>query len=140
MLVAASWVGTAPNWILVAMGLFVAWRVSRGGGGAALAEMERANGILAKSLTARDATIAALTAENTALRASRDYSAALAGSLAPLLEWTAGHEQRAAERHDVMMDAQKRATDALVNAIEQVVPVVARELANGREDAKAAAS
>lgn len=130
---AASWVGSAPGWVLVAMGLFVAWRVSRGGGGAALAELERANKILEDSLHRLHTEVTRLEAENAALRVSTNYETALSQGLKPLTEWMHGHESRAQERHTESMSSLKRSTDAMVGAIEQVGHVVGRELANGRE-------
>lgn len=41
-----SWVGSIPTWALLIMGLFVAWRVTKGGGGSAVSELSVANQVL----------------------------------------------------------------------------------------------
>jgi hypothetical protein len=99
-MLAASVAGTIPTWILVAMALFVAWRVSRGGAGSAVSELTAANHVLEQALTRdRDkfgAEIRDLRIENGELRGRTDVAIALM----PVIEWTTVHEKRAQERHD----------------------------------------
>lgn len=114
-MVAQSLAGTIPSWILVAMALFVALRLSRGGAGAAVGELAKANEVLEKRLhEERDAKeqlggeVRDLRVELGELRGRTDFTAALAAALGPILEWTIGHETRAQERHESVMGATAR--------------------------------
>ena len=91
MLAATIW-GTLPTWLILAVGLIAAWRISKGGAGAAVSELSAANKVLEASL--RDAR-----RELSELRGRTDVAIALG----PVLEWTSAHEQRAQERHVGMM-------------------------------------
>jgi hypothetical protein len=98
-MLASQILGTLPSWILVALALFVAWRVSRGGGGSAVSELSTANHVLERSLQeTRDklgAEIRDLRIENGELRGRTDVAIALM----PVIDWTQMHEKRAQERH-----------------------------------------
>lgn len=100
---AATVFGTLPNWILVALALIVAWRVSRGGGGAAVSELSESNKVLERKLQeVRDTMggeIRDLRIENGELRGRTDVAVAIG----PVLEWTLKHELRAQERHDATL-------------------------------------
>ena len=98
-MLAASIAGTVPSWILVAMALFVAWRLSRGGAGSAVSELSAANAVLERSLNEvrekQGAEIRDLRIENGELRGRTDVAIALM----PVIDWTQQHEKRAQERH-----------------------------------------
>jgi len=100
---AASVVGTVPSWILVALGLAVAWRLSRGGGGTAVSELSQANKVLERALSEykekTGAEIRDLRIENGELRGRTDVAIAIS----PVIDWTAHHERRAQERHEATL-------------------------------------
>lgn len=92
--------GTLPTWILVVLALAIAWRVSRGGGGAAVSELATANQVLEQRLQrAREelgGEVRDLRVENAELRGRTDVTIAIA----PVIEALSAHELRAQERHD----------------------------------------
>lgn len=94
-----SWTTHAPEWITIGLmvGAFVFAR--RFGGGAALAELERANTVLERSVRELRADNARLTAEVAVLRARTDVAVAIA----PVLEALRNHEVQAATRSDAML-------------------------------------
>lgn len=83
-----------PSWILLAVALLVAWRVTRGGGGSAVTELSAANGVLEKRVHELETQVSELRHENLALAARTDFTQALS----PLLVATETHEARAVER------------------------------------------
>jgi hypothetical protein len=86
-MVAAVDVATLGQWVLVLVAVFVAFRVSRGGGGTALHELSEANRVLEKRLHELGAEVRDLRIENESLRSRTDFSAVIAS-----------HETRAAAR------------------------------------------
>jgi hypothetical protein len=95
--------GQLATWIPVAVAVAIAWRVTRGGGGAAVAELERSNSVLERSLREeRDAhqqtkdrmgaEVRDLKVEVAELRGRTDVAVAINA-------WGEQHEARAAERH-----------------------------------------
>lgn len=89
-----TWASAAPYWISAALALAAFLFVRRFGGGAALAELERANRVLTKAVADLRVDNDRLTAEVASLRASRDVSVAIM----PVLDALRLHEERAAER------------------------------------------
>ena len=109
-LVAVNWTN-APTWILVALAVLAAWRITRGGGGAAVGELTRANEVLEKTLhREREAKeklgeeVRDLRVELGEMRGRTDFAAALAHAFTPMVEWTQTHEQRANERHEAQLN------------------------------------
>jgi hypothetical protein len=102
MLAATIW-GTLPTWLILAVTIFAGWRISKGGAGAAVSELDKSNDVLTRTLAeVRDrfgAEIRDLRIENGELRGRTDVAIAFA----PVLEWTVTHEQRAQERHTSMI-------------------------------------
>lgn len=95
--------GQLAVWIPVGMALAVAWRITRGGAGAAVGELERANHVLEASLQREreshqltkdkmGAEIRDLRVEVGELRGRTDVALAINA-------WGEQHEQRAQERH-----------------------------------------
>lgn len=127
LLAAPGILGTLPSWILVAMALFVAWRVSKGGGSSAVSELSKANEVLTHTIQeerqkreALGGEVRDLGRENAELRGRTDFAAALSSSLGPLLEWTAGHEARSQERHAAQMEASHKNTEAVLMVMERI--------------------
>jgi hypothetical protein len=76
--------GTIAQWLTVAVIVFVGWRISRGGGSAALETLELANQVLERRV--------------------RDLEAnAKADAATPLINWSESHEHRAQERHNATL-------------------------------------
>jgi hypothetical protein len=102
-MVATTVWGTLPTWILVGIAVLAAWRLSKGGAGSAVSELDRSNAVLTRSLAdVREklgSEIRDLRIENGELRGRTDVAIALA----PVLEWTITHEERAQERHTSMI-------------------------------------
>lgn len=104
---ASSVLGSLPTWILVAIALAAAWRVSLSGGGSAVSELEKANKVLERALhdervKAQEkydelgAQVRDLRIENAELRGKTDVALAIN-------EWGTGHERRAQERHEAAL-------------------------------------
>ncbi|HZL18526.1 MAG TPA: hypothetical protein VFG23_12355 [Polyangia bacterium] len=83
-MIVGSVLSVAPAWILVSVALAAAWRITRGGGGGAVAELTAANKVLEDSLRKeRQAThirvdelggeVRDLRVENSALRERTDF-------------------------------------------------------------------
>lgn len=122
------------------MALFVAYRISRGGGGSAVSELAKANEVLEGRLhDERDAKeqlggeVRDLRVELAELSGRTDFAAALAAALGPILEWTAGHEKRAQDRHEAMMSSTQANTDAVLGVLELVAQRLGPE-PNGHDD------
>lgn len=102
MLATTVW-GTLPTWILVGIAILASWRLSKGGAGSAVSELDKSNQVLTRSLAdTREKLgneIRDLRIENGELRGRTDVAIALA----PVLEWTISHETRAQERHSSMI-------------------------------------
>jgi hypothetical protein len=49
MLATSVW-GTLPTWILVGIAILAAWRLSKGGAGSAVSELDKSNQVLTRSL------------------------------------------------------------------------------------------
>lgn len=102
--------GNVAQWLIVAIGVFAAWRISRGGGGSAVAELDRANKVLDHSLHLErekserlGGEVRDLRIENAALKEQTNFASALAGAISPLIEWTHVHEERAQQRFDAQL-------------------------------------
>ena len=79
--------------------LFVAWRLSKGGGGTALAEYERANKRLEASLKEARSEVTQLQTQLARLEGQTNVALAVA----PVIDWTRMHETRAHERHKALI-------------------------------------
>src|SRR6185437_11883673 len=90
---AALSIGTLGQWFTFAAVLFAAWRLSRGGGGAAVTELSKANEVLTRRVSELGAEVRDLKIENERLRNRTDFSAVIAQ-----------HEDRALERHERTLD------------------------------------
>lgn len=71
-----------------------AWALWRGGGGTALTTLETANRVLEQRIATLEGEKRTLVIQVSELTKKTD-----AAMLAPILDWTAGHETRAQERH-----------------------------------------
>ncbi len=130
-MLASTVLGTIPTWILVALALFVAWRISRGGGGTAVSELSKANEVLTRRVKELGDEVRDLRIENVKLRASTDFKTAIGAELKPITDWAEGHErsdegrhrqvatllelheQRATQRHDAQLKESGRQTAVL---------------------------
>lgn len=80
--------GTLAQWLIVAVAVFVAWRITRGGGGSAVQELTAANKVLEGRVHDLGAEVRDLKIANERLRQRTDFEAVLSA-----------HERRAQERH-----------------------------------------
>lgn len=80
--------GTLSQWLLVAVAVFVAWRITSGGGGSAVQELSAANKVLTNRVHDLGSEVRDLKIENERLRQRTDFQAVLSD-----------HERRAQERH-----------------------------------------
>jgi hypothetical protein len=87
--------GTLPAWLTVALVVGAAWSFRRGGGSTAISSLEIANRVLEKRVHDLEEAGRLKDRELAELRGRTDVALALA----PLIEWSSQHEQRAAERH-----------------------------------------
>lgn len=94
--------GTLPTWILLALGLFIAWRISKGGGGSAIQELAMANSVLEKRIHALGGEVRDLRIENEHLKTRTDFAQALA----PVLEGIAISARASEARQESIMEAQ----------------------------------
>lgn len=88
-----SWVGSVPTWAILVVGIFAAWRVSRGGGGSAVTELSAANQVLEDRDRRRQHELEAQAGKIAALESKTDVVLAVT----PLI---AEHERHSQERHD----------------------------------------
>jgi hypothetical protein len=96
MLLAAIDLGTLPTWLTFGGIMGAAWMFYRAGGGTAIATLEAANRVLEKRVQDLETQSRRDNATIAELRGRTDVSMALA----PILEWTVHHEDRAQQRHD----------------------------------------
>lgn len=89
--------------LIVALGFFTAWRVTRGGAGSAVQELTAANKVLEHRKDELGAEVRDLKAENAALKARTDYEASLTAALGPLAEALGTHERGARERSEALL-------------------------------------
>ena len=99
MLAAMSWAGSLPTWLLLGMGLIVSWRVTKGGGGAAVTELSEANKVLERRTHELGAEVRDLKVENERLKARTDFAQALA----PILDGVVAAADRAARREETII-------------------------------------
>lgn len=83
---------TVASWSTVLVALFIAWRISKGGGGSAVSELSKANEVLEKRIHELGAEVRDLRVENTALKARTDFNAVMQL-----------HEERAAARSEKIL-------------------------------------
>lgn len=102
MLLADFIAGSLPTWILLTLGLFAAWRVTKGGTVGAVQELSKANEVLEKRIHQLGAEVRDLRIENEGLKARTDFSQALA----PVLESLATNTAASTQRQAAIMDAQ----------------------------------
>jgi hypothetical protein len=125
MLAAIQW-GTLPGWLTLAVLVGAAlWLPRRGASGPAIQSLEANNRVLegrVHELEQQGKADAALIAE---LRGRTDVTLALA----PIVEWSAKHEERAQQRHESMLKSQ--------DGTLKVLALIARKF--GAEDAEAVA-
>lgn len=95
-----DWNSVGPAVVTIALAIAGFLFVRRYGGGAAMAELERANRVLEKAVKQLQEDNARLTGEVATLRASRDVGLAIM----PVLEALTRHEDRAAERAERTLD------------------------------------
>lgn len=91
--------GTIPGWLTLATLLGAAWAFRRGGGGAAIQNLETANRVLERSGEQKDKQINELLRRVALLETKTDFAIAFK----PIIDWTAAHEMRAEARHDKTM-------------------------------------
>lgn len=93
---APTWTGSLPTWLLLAIALIGAWRVTRGGGGTAVTELSKANEVLEEAGKKKDAQIHTLQSRIATLEARTD----IAQALQPLSDSINNHEERAQARFE----------------------------------------
>lgn len=103
MLAASSIVGSLPGWLLLLLGVFVAWHVSKGGGGAAVTELAKANEVLERRLHELGAEVRDLKVENAMLAARTNFEGSLAAALGPLAAAMGSHENGAKARSEALL-------------------------------------
>lgn len=91
-----TWAEAVPLWVTLAFAFLAVAYFRRHGGGRALEELERANGVLERRVNELEKEIGRLTAELAAANARTDVSLAIT----PVLEALKLHEDRASERTD----------------------------------------
>ena len=95
-----AWLGSLSSWAVVALGLLVAWRLSRGGAGSAVSELSEANRVLTARVHELGAEVRDLKIENGQLKARTDFAQALS----PLLERLQEGADQAAERQNGIIE------------------------------------
>jgi hypothetical protein len=99
IMAASSWVGSIPTWALFVLAMGIAYRLSRGGGSAAVSELSKANEVLTNRVHELGSEVRDLRVENAELKGRTDFALALE----PILKWSISHEARAQERHEKSM-------------------------------------
>lgn len=107
-----TWTGSLPTWLILAMAVLVAWRVTKGGGGAAVSELTQANDVLTRALDKEREQGVDRQKRIEALEAKTDIVLAVS----PLL---ADHEKRAQERHEATLLVLRALADS-VNGISEL--------------------
>jgi hypothetical protein len=95
MLLAAIDLNNLSGYVAVALVIGAAISFRRGGGGTAIASLEAANRVLERRVHDLEEQGHAKDKEIAELRGRTDVSIALA----PMIDWTAKHEQHASDRH-----------------------------------------
>lgn len=104
MIAAASIVwGSVPTWALFALGIFAAWRLSRGGAGSAVSELSKANEVLTKHNHDLGAEVRDLKIEVARLETKTDLTLALEPAVDRIVGRIGEHETRAIERHGAQL-------------------------------------
>lgn len=103
---APSWAGSVPTWALLAVALFAAYRVTKGGGGAAVEELSISNQVLSKALERQKQVAVEQANKIAALESKTDVVLAVT----PLI---ADHERKAQERHDATLHVLEAISDRL---------------------------
>ena len=98
-MLAVSWVGNVPAWLIVLGLLVVGWHVVRGQGGQALAILETTNRVLTDRLAAQERELGHSREQIHQLEARTS----LEPILGAIVEQFSAHEQRSAERHQSQM-------------------------------------
>lgn len=91
-----TWAEALPLWITIAFALGAAVYFQRHGGGVAVEELERANGVLERRIHDLEEQNSGQAAEIAALKTKTDISLAVV----PVLEALRQHDDRAAARND----------------------------------------
>jgi hypothetical protein len=94
--------GTVASWLTLAVLVYGLVVFRRGGGGAALSELETANRVLEKQLTAAKHELLADRLQIETLQASRDFAAAIAPLMAQVREHEATEERQFAQMIGVL--------------------------------------
>lgn len=95
-----TWAEAIPLWITIAIAVAAVLYFNRHGGGAALEELERANGILEGRVKDLEQQNEQQAAEIVALKTKTDISLAIM----PVLDALKLHEERAAQRSERTLD------------------------------------
>lgn len=109
MLLASSWIGSAPSWLLLAVALGVSYRVTKGGGGTAVTELSKSNEVLKETLDEERGKGVELRARITVLEQKTDVSQVLQ----PFIKWASEHEEADKARHDITVAAFASVADEL---------------------------
>ena len=145
MLLGVDFLGTVPGWLTLGVLVVTLLTLRRGGVPGAVGELSDANRALNDALKRErekgeqlGGEVRDLRVQLAELSGRTDFAAALAAALVPILEWTAGHEKRAQERHDASMTAMQSNTDAVLGVLELVAQRLGPE-PNGHDDERVAA-
>jgi biopolymer transport protein ExbB/TolQ len=114
VLALSTLVGSLPTWLLFALSVAVALRLSRGGAGSAVSELSKANEVLDRRLQeerkareALGAEVRDLNVRNAELGKETNFAIALeearSAAEARALEALSRHETRAIERHEAQL-------------------------------------
>ena len=104
-----TWTGSAPTWLLLVIAVGATWRVTKGGGGAAVEELSKANEILEKALNREREDGIDRQRRISALEAKTDVVLAVT----PLM---ADHEKRAEERHKGVVEVLEAIRDSIASS------------------------
>jgi predicted RNase H-like nuclease (RuvC/YqgF family) len=103
MVGSTSLIGTVPAWLLLMLGFFVAWRISKGGGGTAVTELSKANDILSHRVQELGSEVRDLKIERERLQARTDFQGSLTRAIEPLSNAMDSHEKGANERSTALL-------------------------------------